>query len=72
MRAFMSSIPCQAYRYLYSFLQRGHPSVHVAVLLHDAVNIDVAVEGLHDVFDLFDDVQLYVTACQRAFFQPRS
>ncbi len=69
MHDFICTIKCQAYRYHYTFPKRGYPSVHVAVLLDDADDSDVALEALFEVFYQFDDVQVYVTHCERAFFE---
>lgn len=67
MQAFLSTFSCQAYRYQYAFSKRGNPSLHVAVLLDEEVDADVAIDNLLGRFDDFDDVHVFATHCQRAF-----
>ena len=67
MQAFLSTFSCQAYRYQYAFSKRGNPSLHVAVLLDEEVDADVAIDDLLARFDDFDDVHVFATHCERAF-----
>ncbi len=67
MQAFRSAFSCQAYRYHYSFAQRGNPSLHIAVLLDEEVDVDVAIDELLGHFYDFDDVHVFATHCQSSF-----